>query len=339
MKRIKILIAGAILIIILGVALYPTPFNPPIRYIDRGTHELKTEKVAGEKWLVWLYNNPVGELTLHALVKRKFVSSIYGYLMDRPSSADRIARFVKAYDIDMSIARKQHFKTFNDFFIRKLKKSARPIDMDPSAVTSPADGKVLAYQNISNQDFFVKGYRFNLESFLKSRELAQKYRDGSVMIFRLCPADYHRFHFPVNGVTANRIKIDGDYFSVSPIALRRMVEIFCQNKREYVRISTKNFGDIIMAEVGATMVGCIVQTYKGNTAWKGQEKGYFKFGGSSIVLIFEKGRIQIDEDLLQNTERHFETSIHVGEHVATAVHVFRENPETESHQTVQSMQN
>ncbi len=341
MKSKKILIASIVLVIILAFALYPTPSNIPVQYIDRQTHEIKTEKVAGENWLVWLYDNPVGELTLHAFVKRKFISSFYGYLMDRPSSAGRIAPFVKTYNIDLSIAQKQHFATFNDFFIRKLKKSARVIDMDSDVVVSPADGKVLAYGNISNQNFIVKGYKFNVKSFLKNEKLAEKYKDGSLLVFRLCPTDYHRFHFPVSGQLNNPVKIKGDYYSVSPIALRKMIGILCQNKREYVTITTKTFGDVIMAEIGATMVGCIVQTYPGNTAWKGQEKGYFKFGGSSIVLIFEKGKIKIDEDLLENTKNNYETSILTGEHVATAVHVFQKEQISaqEDEQSVKIMQN
>ncbi len=323
MKNKKILVAVTFLIIILAFALYPTPAVSPIQYVDRQTREIKTEKVAGEKWLVWLYNNPVGELTLHAMVKRKFVSSFYGYLMDKPSSADRIAPFVKTYGIDLSIAQKQHFETFNDFFIRKLKKSARPVDMDPNAIVSPADGKVLAYQDIYKDDFIVKGYKFNLQEFLKNDTLAKKYSGGSLMVFRLCPTDYHRFHFPLSGYLSEPVKFNGDYYSVSPFALRKMIEILCQNKREYVIITTQTFGDVVMAEVGATMVGTIVQTYTGNVAWKGQEKGYFKFGGSSVVLIFEKGKIQIDDDLLKNTNNQLETAIFVGEHVASAVHIFQ----------------
>jgi len=314
MKRNKHILVSVILILIVVLALYPTPPGEPIKYLDRSTNLAKTEKVAGEKWLVWLYNNPLGELALHTLVKRKFISSFYGFLMDKQWSADKIQSFVNNYDIDLSNVQKQKFDTFNDFFIRKLKRIN--VDMDSLTVVSPADGKVLAYQNVNNEDFIIKGHKFNLEAFLNNSLLSNKYRQGSLMIFRLCPTDYHRFHFPVSGHISQPVSIIGEYYSVSPIALRKRIEILCQNKREYTIISTKNFGDVIMAEVGATMVGSIIQTYAGSTAWKGGEKGYFKFGGSSIVLIFKKNKVQIDLDLLQNTKNNLETSIHVGERIA-----------------------
>ncbi len=315
MKHKKRIILVALFLLVLAVALYPPSGVEPIYYVNRPTGEIRVEKVAGEGWLAWLYYNPIGELTLKALVKRKFLSSFYGRLMDNPSSAKKIGPFVKEYDIDMSEAEKQHFDSFNDFFTRKLKPGARKVDTDSLVVVSPADGKVLAYNNISEQDFFVKGTKFNLLAFLNDDKLAQKYHDGSLMVFRLCPVDYHRFHFPVNGALSPPMKIDGYYYSVNPIALHRMILAFWQNKREYVIISNEVFGDVLMAEIGATMVGGIVQTYKGKFAWKGAEKGFFKFGGSTVVLLFEKGKVKIDEDLLKNTQKGLETSILMGERV------------------------
>ncbi len=312
--RIRTIVIS-IVIIIIGMAIWPAPEVQPIRYIDRQTGDIKTEKVAGEGWLVWLYNNPVGEATLYTLVKRKFVSSIYGDMMDKPKSAKKIEPFVKNYNIDLSTAQKQKFTSFNDFFIRKLKHNSRIIDTSAIVVVSPADGKALAYADISNQDFIVKGYRFNVSGFLNDPVLAEKYENGSLIIIRVCPTDYHRFHFPVSGIITKDVKIDGDYYSVNPIAIREIVELFCLNKREYVTISTSEFGDIVMTEVGATMVGSIIQTYKGDIAIKGEEKGYFKFGGSSIVLLFEKGKVKIDKDLLSNTQKGLETQVMVGERI------------------------
>ncbi len=297
------------------VALYPLPQQAPIRYYDRQSGLLKTEKVAGEKWLVWLYNNPVGEATLWALAKRKVVSSVYGRSMDRPSSIKKIQPFVEELDIDMSTAQKQEFSSFNDFFTRKLKNDARPVDTNSTVAVSPADGKILAYANISNSDFIIKGYRFNIISFLNNSSLAQNYLDGTLVVIRLAPFDYHRFHFPISGSVSPGTRIDGDYYSVNPLALRKMAEIFCLNKREFTIISNPLFGDVIMAEVGATMVGSIVQTYTGNSVKKGDEKGYFKFGGSTVVLLFEKNKIRIDEDLLINTSRGYETVIKEGERI------------------------
>lgn len=307
-----------LLVAITSLAFYPLPHQAPIQFYDRESGLLKTEKVAGEKWLVWLYNNPVGEATLWALAKRKMVSSFYGNLMDRTSSAKKIQPFVEAFDIDISIAQKQEFNSFNDFFTRKLKLNARPMDTNSTSIVSPADGKILAYADIGDSDFIIKGYRFDVFSFLDNADLAQKYFDGSLVIVRLAPSDYHRFHFPVGGSVSPITRIDGDYYSVNPLALRKMAEIFCLNKRAFTIVSNPLFGDVVMSEVGATMVGSIEQTYSGNNVNKGVEKGYFKFGGSTVVLFFEKNKIRIDDDLLINTKKGYETAIKVGERIGVS---------------------
>jgi phosphatidylserine decarboxylase len=304
-----------LLAIIISLASYPLTPQDPIQYYERESGQIKTEKVAGEKWLVWLYYNPIGEATLWAFAKRKLVSSIYGKMMDRTSSAKKINPFIEDFDIDMSVAQKQEFSNFNDFFTRKLKDDARPIDISSNVVVSPADGKILAYADISNSYFIIKGYRFDVSSFLDNPDLAQKYHDGALLIIRLAPVDYHRFHFPVSGNLSQNKKIEGDYYSVNPFALRKKAEILCLNKREYAIISNPLLGDLIMAEVGATMVGSIEQTFKGSFVNKGEEKGYFKFGGSTVVLLFEKSKIHIDEDLLINTAKGYETTVKMGERI------------------------
>jgi phosphatidylserine decarboxylase len=315
-KRCGIIVLLLAIIIIIGY-FPPTP-QDPIQYYERESGQLKTEKVAGEKWLVWLYNNPIGEATLWALAKRKLGSSIYGKMMDCTSSAKRIHPFIEEFDIDMSSFQEEEFKNFNGFFTRKLKDNARQIDTCFNIVVSPADGKILAYADIGNSDFIIKGFRFDVSSFLDNPALAQKFRDGALFIIRLAPVDYHRFHFPVSGNLTPNIKIEGDYYSVNPFALRKKAEIFCLNKREYTILSNPLFGDVIMAEVGATMVGSIVQTYKGSSVKKGEEKGYFKFGGSTVVLLFEKSKICIDKDLLINTAKGYETAVKMGERIGDA---------------------
>ena len=299
------------------LAAFPVPAQKPIKYVDRESGQVRTEKVYGEQWLNWLYHNPVGEATLWAIAKRKIVSSVYGDMMEKPSSSDKIQPFIEEYGVDISIAQEQNFNSFNEFFIRKLKPQARPIIQDSLSVASPADGKVLAYENINNSDFYIKGVRFNVESFLNNSELAKKYKNGSMIVFRLAPPDYHRYHFPVSGkVPEANTKIDGDYYSVNPLALREKAEIFWLNKREYGVIESPVFGNVVMVEVGATMVGSMLQSYSGTSIKKGDEKGYFKFGGSTVVLLFEKDKIKIDQDLLRNTSNSLETTIKMGEQIA-----------------------
>ncbi len=155
-----------LLAVVATMAFYPLPPQAPIQYYDRESGLLQTEKVAAEKWLVWLYNNPVGEATLWALAKRKVVSSVYGTRMDRPSSTKKIEPFVEEFDIDMRSVQKQEFDSFNDFFTRKLKDNARPVDTNATIAVSPGDGKLLAYADISNSDFIIKGMPTLLKSGL-----------------------------------------------------------------------------------------------------------------------------------------------------------------------------
>ena len=288
-----------------------------IKYIERKTGEIKTEKVMGEGALKFLYYNPFGKLALNTIVKRKFVSDWYGSKMSKPESKEKIKGFVEEMGIDMSEYKRSidEYTSFNDFFYRELKEGAREVDYDEKAIVSPADGKILAYQNIKEVDkFFVKGSEFTLEEFFNDKDLAKKYEDGTFVIIRLAPADYHRFHFPTDGEISEVKKISGDYYSVSTHAIKTNFRIFCENKREYAILKTKNFGDIAMFDVGATMVGGIVQTYKANSlVKKADEKGYFLFGGSTCILVFEKDKVEIDKDILENTQNKIETRIYMGE--------------------------
>jgi len=289
-----------------------------INYIDRASGETKTEIVPSEGLLKWLYSSASGKVALQILFKRKVISSFGGWYMDRKFSARRIPAFVKEHNINLTecqISNVSDFPTFNQFFYRKLKPKARPIGKD---LVSPADGKILAFQSINDvSKFFVKASEFTLESFLQTKKLADTYKGGAMAIIRLAPADYHRFHFPASGKVSVSTPINGHYFSVSPLALQSSLKIFCENYREYCIQETEGYGNILISDVGATMVGSIIQTYPANTSVnKGDEKGYFAFGGSTLVLLIEKGRITFDEDLLSNTKNGLETYIKMGENIA-----------------------
>ena len=138
-----------------------------------------------------------------------------------------------------------------------------------------------------------------------------------MVFFILCPTDYHRYHFPIDGFVKNDIKIQGDYLSVSPYAVKQNIDIYFNNKRSYSEMDTDNTGTVVMAEIGATMVGSIIQTFEENSPIKkGEEKGYFEFGGSTVILFFEKDKISIDEDILENSKKGFETQVFMGEKIA-----------------------
>ncbi len=286
-----------------------------IKYINRQTGQFITEKPPGEGFLKFLYHNPFGELALDFLVKRKLLSALYGRMMDRRNSVKRIPKFVADLNIDMSEALKpiDEFTSFNDFFYRKLNPQARPIG---EGLVSPADAKLLAFENMDAiGDFFVKGQKFTLATYLQNEQLAKKYKNFALLIFRLAPNDYHRFHFPYDGEVSETTKINGAYFSVSPYALEpNFTRVFCENKREYLTLFTKDKGDILLSPVGATMVGTIIETYTPNTyVNKGDEMGYFAFGGSTVVMLIDNQHFTIDKDILENTKNKIETAVIMGE--------------------------
>lgn len=293
-----------------------------IKYIERKTGEIKIEKVPGEKYLKFLYYNPLGELPLNLVVKKKFLTDYYGKQMDKKESTKKIPSFIKEADINIEEAKKtiDQFTSFNDFFYRELKDGARSIDFDENVLTSPADGKILVFENLEKEkELFIKGDKFTLEEFFQDSELAKKYEGGVFLIVRLAPIDYHRFHFPCDGKIGASKLINGDYFSVSTHAIKKNFRIFCENKREFSILQTKNFGDIAMFEVGATMVGGIKQSYTPDSfVKKGEEKGYFYFGGSTCILVFEKDKIKIDKDLIENTKNGIETKVYMGEKIGVA---------------------
>ena len=185
---------------------------------------METEQIYGEGFLRWAYGNPLGALAVSALVKRPVFSNWYGRRMSTAASADRIAPFIARYGLDPAEFADplESFASFNAFFYRKLKPAARPIDADEASVVFPADGRHLGFEQASAIDgVFVKGQRFDLASLLGDADLADRYADGALVLSRLCPVDYHRFHFPVAGTPGETRVINGPLYSVSPLALRQ----------------------------------------------------------------------------------------------------------------------
>lgn len=296
-----------------------------IQYFDRNSKQYKIEKVAGEKYLNWIHTSYMGKTLLELLIKKKLFSYLYGKYCDTKFSAKKISSFIKDFNIDMSISYKciSDFLSFNDFFTRTLKPNVRDIHADKKdLLISPCDGKLLAYENIDKDNIVqVKGLTYSLKEFINDSNLSNKFQNGSCLIFRLCPTDYHRFHFIDNGTCSKVNKIKGNYYSVNPIALKNIKKVFCENKREWSVFNSENFGDVLYIDVGATCVGSIIQTYVPNKfVSKGDEKGYFKFGGSTVVLFFEKDTIKIDKDILEQTKLGFETSVIMGEKIGLKYH-------------------
>jgi phosphatidylserine decarboxylase len=297
--------------------------NPnPIRVYDRYKKVTETEKVYGETWLRLAYDNPVGRLAVWALIRRRIFSQYYGWRMNRRGSDNLIYKFVTDYNVDVSEFVKSpfDFKTFNQFFYRALKPESRPIAQGAGVAVMPADGRHLAFHDVdAAQGFYVKGAKFTLLELLGDEALANRFSRGSMLISRLCPSDYHRFHFPASGIPSEAKLINGSLYSVSPIALRRNIKYLVMNKRVLTLIETPEFGNIAMIEVGATNVGSIVQTFTPKQAViKGVEKGLFAFGGSCVITLFAEGRMLFDADLLAQSAQNIETYARMGDHLGIA---------------------
>lgn len=290
-----------------------------IQVYNRKTKSYEEELIAGKRYIEWTYESPVGKNITELIAKKKLFSKAYGMFCDTKLSTNKISSFVDNFNIDMTMAKKKvnEFSSFNDFFIRELTPEARPINNDENILISPGDGRITAYENIDLDNLVqIKGFTYSLKELINDDTVANKYKNGICIILRLCPTDYHRFHFVDSGIPCENHYIKGSYYSVNPIALKSISKLFCQNKREWSLFKSDNFKDILHIEVGATCVGSIIQTYKPNThVNKGDEKGYFKFGGSTTILFFQKDAVRIDNDILEQSKLGFECKVELGENI------------------------
>jgi phosphatidylserine decarboxylase len=294
--------------------------NVPIVVIDRETGEPFEEKVLGEKWIRWAYQDVRSGFFERILFRSPWVSKLMGKWYDSPFSKDKIDAAIKelCIDVDEFAQPKESYRSFNEFFTRRLKPDVRPFSMDPNLIVSPADGRTLVFPTLDNDTFApVKGYPFHIRKMLPDQ--ADRYANGALAIVRLCPADYHRYHFPCAGDITEYRSIAGALHSVNPIALASGLDVFGDNKRSYTLIDTELAGTLCFMEIGAFGVGGIVNTCCAGHVEKMDEKGYFKFGGSTIVLIFEPGRIRFCDDLVENSDAGRETLVKVGQPLATAI--------------------
>lgn len=291
------------------------PTNPPTRYRDRRTGEIVEERVPGQSLLGWLYGTRAGQLVFRAVLNRPLCSRLYGWWQQRPWTRRQIRRFVECYRIDLDEIEYplSHYFSFNDFFIRRLKPGARLCDPDPQRLCCPADGKVLVYPQLAAEaELPVKSSQLAAHALLAAAIDPTPYRGGSALVVRLAPYDYHRFHFPADGQVGPTQWINGAYHSVNPIALARVPDVFHRNRRSVCELATPAFGRIAYIEVGAINVASIVQTHSPGPCERGQEKGFFQFGGSTVVLLFEPGAIAFDRDLVADSAAGLEVHVRTG---------------------------
>jgi phosphatidylserine decarboxylase len=290
---------------------------------DRETKSLFTEKVYGDALIQWTYGTPIGRaLTDHILV-RPWLSQAYGRYQDTHRSAHKIPRFVREFAIPMNEyeGTADSFRSFNEFFIRKFKPGARPFCSLESAMPAFAEARYFGFESIrEDQVFPVKGGFLSAESLLGSKEKAAPFQGGPLLLARLCPVDYHRYHYPDDGRTLDSYSIHGELHSVNPIALAQRGEIFIRNERRVSILETRHFGKLAYIEVGALCVGKIVQSHDEQKVFHvGDEKGYFLFGGSTVIVLGEKGSWRPHTEISTQTEMKRETLVKLGSPVAVQV--------------------
>ena len=245
------------------------------------------------------------------------MSTKQGKKYDDPDSASQINDFINFHQLDMSevLLPVEKFKTFNEFFYRQLKPDARPCSAanEPRIVVSPADCRSVVFDQLNEAtEIWVKGREFSIERLLGKAypEDAHRYKNGGLAIFRLAPQDYHRFHIPVDGVIGTPKTIEGEYYTVNPMAIRSALDVYGENVRILVPIDSTAHGRVMVVCVGAMMVGSTVITRKaGEKVSRGEELGYFKFGGSTLLVLFEDGMVNFDSDLVENSRGPLETLV------------------------------
>lgn len=281
---------------------------------EAGTKRRTLSPQAGTS-LCFLYENLLGRLLLKSLV-HPAVSRLWGRFMDSRLSCRLISGFIQKNGINMQAYEKREYTSFNDFFCRRL--NCFSFDRNPVSLMAPCDAKLSAFPITQEREFFIKEVPYKVEDLVQSGELAQRYEGGYCLIFRLAVDDYHRYCYVDDGSKGANIFIPGKLHTVQPIALRS-VNIYRENCREYTVMETKHFGTVTQVEVGALLVGKILNHHQETDFKRGQEKGMFCYGGSTIVLLLEQGRAELDREILDNTEASLETIIKIGESIGRAV--------------------
>ncbi|KAI5480688.1 phosphatidylserine decarboxylase [Pseudohyphozyma bogoriensis] len=259
----------------------------------------------------------LGNSHVEALLQQQSIKQ--GKLFDQtgPGVLEHIQGFVKTYEIDCSELLHPNiadYKTFNSFFYRQLRPDARPPAEPENAavISSAADCRLVVFET---------GQKFTIASLLDDEKLASKFEGGSIAIFRLAPADYHRYHSPLDATIGPTKNIEGTYYTVNPVAVNEDLNVFTKNRRDVTVLSVPAVGvDVGWVAVGAMLVGSINHTKEeGSSVKRGEDMGYFAYGGSTCIALFPPGKVQWDADLAKNSEGQLETLVKVGERIGTFV--------------------
>lgn len=301
-----------------------------IQVFNRYTNRIEIEKVYGDGMVKFAYGNPAGRL-MGPLIASKWFSKLYGASQDSAWSARKVAPFIKNFHIRIDQFKKgsltgnpieTSYRSFNEFFIRAFREGQRTFTPGDQEMGAFAEARYFGHESMTdNLTIPVKGSMLRARDLLGDcggdPELAEPFIGGPLMIARLCPVDYHRYHYPDDGRTVKSFSVHGGLHSVNPLALKYRQDIFIKNERRVAILESEHFGKLAYIEVGATCVGKIVQSFDESQPFKkGDEKGYFLFGGSTVVLCGEPGRWAPASDILKNTGAGIETYIRLGDVVA-----------------------
>lgn len=270
-----------------------------------------------DRLLEWMYSHRAGRVLLRPLISPA-VSRLGGLILGSGASRLLIRPFVRSHSIDLSQFEQRKYTSYNDFFTRKLLLGAREIEKCPNLFVSPCDGRLQVIKISDLRAFSIKHSRYTVYSLLKNHRLAEKYAGGYLWMFRLCVEDYHRYIYVDGGRESKRVRIPGVFHTVNPAATDRL-PVYKENTREYSILKSDNFGEIIQIEVGAMLVGKIENGPVRARAERGQEKGRFAFGGSTVILMTRAGRVRPDEDILENSARGIETKVRLGERIGEKI--------------------
>lgn len=265
--------------------------------------------------LRFFYRTKPGRILLRPMRSRP-ISKLCGAYLNSRFSKPMIKRFVRKNNINLSEYLNTDFKCFNDCFTREIDPKYRPFAMDPTALVSPCDGLLSAYRINEGSVFPIKQSNFSVDSLLDSHEDAIEYHDGICLVFRLCVNNYHRYCYFDNGVKGENYNIKGKLNTVRPIALERY-PVFVQNTREYTVMETENFGKVIQVEVGAVLVGKICNHHGASSFKRGEEKGLFQYGGSTVILLFKNGNANLPQSFFDLTDQGKEIPVRMGQIIGT----------------------
>lgn len=281
-----------------------------MKYYDLEGNLFESEN-GQDRLLKLLYETAAGRFVLKILVSPA-ISKAGGVFLSLPLSKFIIKPFIRKNSIDMSRYENREYKSYNDFFTRKILKEKLSVDSDENVLVSPSDGKVSCYRIDEGSVFKIKGGSYDVASLLRDKALGEKFRGGYAFVIRLTVDDYHRYCYCCDGIKSGNRRIKGVLHTVNPVAFEHF-EVFKENSREYCVIESEKFSEVVQLEVGATMVGKISNRKKSACrVFKGQEKGMFEFGGSTIVVLVKKDAVSAPELLLERTSQGAETVIKQG---------------------------